>query len=80
MLIIPEQTYVSRIAPTFTNDVYLGLWYLIMDGNDVTAATVPQLIANTTEVEQQTAALLSNTRLGVSPSDALDRYQIQSVS
>lgn len=78
VLIIPEQTYVSRIAPTYANDVYLGLWYLIMDGTDVTASTVPQLIANTTEVEQETAALLSNTRLGVSPSDALDRYQLQS--
>lgn len=75
VMLIPEQTYVSRVAPTYVNDVYLGLWYLIMDGSDITTQTVRQLVANTVAVEQETAGLLANTRLGVSPTDALRRYQ-----
>lgn len=75
VLLVPEQTYISRIAPAYVNDVYLGLWYLIMDGSDITTQTVRPLIRNTVEVEQVTAGLLANTRLGVSPTDALRRYQ-----
>ncbi len=75
VMLVPEQTYVSRIAPAFTQDVYLGLWYLIMDGSSITTDAVRQLVANTVEVEQVTAGLLANTRLGVSPTDALRRYQ-----
>ncbi len=75
VMLVPEQTYVSRIAPSYVQDVYLGLWYLIMDGSDITTASVGPLVANTVEVEQVTAGLLANTRLGVSPTDALRRYQ-----
>lgn len=75
VMLIPEQTYVSRIAPAFTQDVYLGLWYLIMDGSEITTQQVRSLLASTVEVEQATAGLLANTRLGVSPTDALRRYQ-----
>lgn len=78
VMLVPEQTYVSRIAPTYTNDVYLGLWYLIMDGSGVTAQTVRSLISRTTDVEQTVSGLLANTRLGVSPTDALRRYQRES--
>ena len=75
VMLVPEQTYISRIAPAYTMDVYLGLWYLIMDGSDITTQSVRPLVANTVEVEQFTAGLLANTRLGVSPTDALRRYQ-----
>lgn len=75
VMLVPEQTYVSRIAPSYTQDVYLGLWYLIMDGSDITTEAVGPLVANTVEVEQTIAGLLANTRLGVSPTDALRRYQ-----
>ncbi len=78
VLLIPEQTYISRIAPTYENDVYLALWYMIMDGSGVTTQTVRPLLANTRDVEQQTSSLLSNTRLGVSPTDALRRYRAES--
>lgn len=75
VMLVPEQTYVSRIAPAYSQDVYLALWYLIMDGSDITTQTVRRMVANTVEVEQFTAGLLANTRLGVSPTDALRRYQ-----
>ncbi len=78
VMLIPEQTYISRIAPTYNNDVYLALWYLIMDGSDVSTQTVRPLLSNTRDVEQQTSSLLSNTRLGVSPTDALRRYRAES--
>ncbi len=78
VLLVPEQTYISRIAPTYTNDVYLALWYMIMDGAGVTTQTVRPLLANTRDVEQQASSLLANTRLGVSPTDALRRYRAES--
>ncbi len=78
VMLVPEQTYVSRIAPTYNNDVYLALWYMIMDGSGVTTQNVRPLLAHTRDVEQQSSSLLSNTRLGVSPTDALRRYRAES--
>ena len=75
VLIVPQETYVNRVAPDYPNDINLALWYLIMDGNDVTASDVGRILARSRQVEQRAATLMSNTQLSISPLEALRKYQ-----
>jgi len=75
ILLLPEGTYTNRIAPEYPSDVNLALWYLIMDGDGVTAGDVGRILARSRQVEQRAATLMSNTQLSISPLDALRKYQ-----
>ncbi|HRJ42412.1 MAG TPA: ABC transporter permease, partial [Caldilineaceae bacterium] len=75
ILIVPEATYINRIAPDYPNDVNLALWYLVMDGDGVTAGDVGRILARSRQVEQRAATLMSNTQLSISPLEALRKYQ-----
>ena len=75
VLLVPEETFVGRISPYLEDEVYLGMWYLVMDGSDVHASDAGPLLGRITSVRQQAAALLPNTRLDVSPVGALQEYR-----
>lgn len=75
IFLMPEESYINRIAPDYPSDVNLALWYLIMDGSDVTASDVGRILARSRQVEQRAATLMSNTQLSISPLDALRKYQ-----
>lgn len=75
ILLLPEATYINRIAPDYPSDVNLALWYLVMDGDEVTASDVSRILARSRQVEQRAATLMSNTQLSISPLDALRKYQ-----
>jgi putative ABC transport system permease protein len=75
VLLVPETTYVSRVAPAMVQETYLALWYMVMDGADVSTADVGRLLWRISQVEQQASSLLTNTQLSVSPVDGLRRYQ-----
>ena len=75
VMLVPEETFVGRIGPYLDDEVYLGLWYLVMDGSDVHASDAAPLLARITAVQQRAAGLLPDTRLDVSPVDALQRYR-----
>ena len=75
IMLVPEETFMGRISPYLDDEVYLGMWYLVMDGSDVHASDAGPLLVRTTAVQQRAAALLPNTRLDVSPVDALQRYR-----
>ena len=75
ILLLPEATYTGRIAPDYPSDINLALWYMIMDGDKVTASDVNRILARSRQVEQQAATLMTNTQLSVSPLDALRKYQ-----
>ncbi|MGB5052322.1 MAG: ABC transporter permease, partial [Caldilineaceae bacterium] len=75
VLLLPEASYVNRIAPEYPSDVNLALWYLVMDGDGVTASDVGRILARSRQVEQRTATLIANTQLSISPLDALRKYQ-----
>ena len=72
---VPEETFVGRISPYMDDEVYLGLWYLVMDGSDVHISDVIPLLSQTTAVQQRAAALLPEIRLDMSPVDALQKYR-----
>ncbi|HEY65516.1 MAG TPA: FtsX-like permease family protein [Caldilineae bacterium] len=75
VLLVPEETFIGRISPYLDDEVYLGLWYFVMDGSNVHSSDVGTLIARITATQQHVAALLPNTSLDVSPMDALRRYR-----
>ena len=75
LFVIPEQSYHNRVAPVYPKDVNLGLWYLVMDGSDVTSSDVGRLLVRGRRVEQRITSLLANSQLSISPLDALRRYQ-----
>jgi putative ABC transport system permease protein len=75
VLLVPEETYINRVAPSMVTETYLALWYMVMDGSDVTTAEVGGLLRRISQVEQRAATLLRNTQLSVSPVDGLRRYE-----
>ena len=75
LFVIPEQSYHNRVAPVYPQDVNLGLWYLVMDGSDVTSSDVGRLVVRGRRTEQRVTSLLANSQLSISPLDALRRYQ-----
>lgn len=77
-LFIPEASYQGRIVSLLNDEVAQALWYLVMDGSEVHANTVGQLVARIEVVQQRAATLLTNTRLEISPYDALNRYRVSS--
>ena len=53
LFVIPEGSYHNRVAPVYPKDVNLGLWYLVMDGSDVTSSDVGRLMARGRRAEQR---------------------------
>ena len=78
LFLVPEETFLSRISPYMEGEVSLALWYLVMDGSNVHTPDAAPLLRRINAVQQQASALLPNTRLDVSPADALQRYVIAS--
>jgi putative ABC transport system permease protein len=75
--LVPEPTFVGRIAPTLTGEVYLGVWYLLLDGSAVHTDDVPPLLGRIAAAETRAASLLPKTALDLSPAEAMKKYRSQ---
>jgi len=75
VLLVPEETFMNRISPYEEEEVYLGLWYLVMDGSDVHTSDVLTLLARTTAVQQRASGLLPDVKLDISPVGPLQKYR-----
>jgi len=75
---VPEETFLQRIAPALSDEIAQALWYMVLDGADINSSDVNWLVHRITTVQQQAASILPNTRLEVSPLDALVRYRTSS--
>ncbi|MGC8780952.1 MAG: FtsX-like permease family protein [Anaerolineae bacterium] len=73
--LVPEETFRDRISPFHTGEVYLAVWYMVMDGSTVHAEHVDGLIANILRVQQTALGLLPNLQLSISPMESLERYR-----
>ena len=74
-LMVPEGTFVTRIAPMMDDEIAQALWYLLMDGSRINTDDVGSLVARINMVVQRSNALLPDTRLEYSPFDALQSYR-----
>lgn len=75
-LFIPEATFQGRVSSLLNDEIAQALWYIILDGAEIHAGDVGWLTARIEQVQQRAATLLTNTRLEVSPYDALNRYRV----
>jgi len=72
---VPEQTLSLRIVPQMNGEIYLALWYLILDGSKVHSSDVPSLVGRIAWVRQRADQIFPKTRLDISPMEKLLRYQ-----
>lgn len=75
-LFVPEASFQGRISSLLNDEIAQALWYIILDGDNIHAGDVGWLTARIQQVQQRAATLLTNTRLEVSPYDALNSYRI----
>ena len=75
LFLVPEETFLGRLSPYLDQEVYQGLWHLIMDGSEVGSGQAPLLLGRITRLRQQVGALLPNTELVESPVRALRQYR-----
>lgn len=74
-LLVAPASFEGRIASLLEDEVALITWYWIVDGSDVNATDVPLVMGRIDQIRQRAATLLPNTRLDVSPYEALQKYQ-----
>ena len=72
---IPEDSFRLRLVPQLDDEIAQALWYFVQDGSKVTADDVGWLLGRISFLQQQAASILPNTRLEVSPYDALVKYR-----
>ncbi len=77
VLLVPEVSFLQSIAPALTGEVYLGVWYLLLDGTSVHTHDVPPLLGRIAAAETRAASLLPKTALDLSPVEAMEKYQSQ---
>ena len=73
-LLVPEQTFSERVIPYLNSQVYLAVWYWVMDGSNIHSADVPGLLGRILFTRQTAANLLANMRLDISPLENLAKY------
>ena len=72
---IPMESFQLRLVPLLDDEVAQALWYFVQDGSHISSDDVGWLVGRINSLQQQTASILPNTRLEVSPQDALNRYR-----
>jgi len=76
-LIVPEESFVARIATAAEKPVYTALWYAVMDGERVRSRDAARLTANINRSLTEAASLLPGVSLSLSPYNALLMHQRQ---
>ncbi|MEA3346120.1 MAG: FtsX-like permease family protein [Chloroflexota bacterium] len=75
VLFVSEESFAKNLVPKLEDEVYLAVWYLIFDGEDVHTQQAPELLGRIVTTEAQVSSLLPNTSLDISPKDALLKYR-----
>jgi putative ABC transport system permease protein len=77
VFLVPEASFLQRIVPLLKGEVYLSLWYLLLDGSAVYTDDVPPLLGHIAAAETRAASLLPKTALDLSPAGAMEKYRFQ---
>ena len=78
LLFIPEASFHGRVASLLNDEIDTILWYWLMDGSDVHVSSADSLVGRIDQIRQRAGTLLLNTKLDISPYDALRKYQVAS--
>ncbi len=74
-LFVPDATFQGRVTSLLPDEIGQIVWYWLMDGTQVHAADADRLVAAMDRIRQRASTLLANTKLDISPYDALRDYQ-----
>jgi len=77
VFLVPEVSFLQRIASLLEGEVYLGVWYLLLDGSSVYTEDVPSLLARIAVTQTRADSLLPKTALDLSPAGAMEKYRFQ---
>jgi putative ABC transport system permease protein len=75
VFIVPESSYMARVAPAQGDTVYLAVWYYVMDGSKVHSSQVPELLGRIVAARSRAVNLLPTIRLDISPEEVLSTFQ-----
>ncbi len=73
--IVPEATFLQYLSPYLEDEIYLGLWYFVMDGDNITVTEVPSLVSHIMQLQQRVDSLLPGASLDRSPLAPLQSYR-----
>lgn len=73
--ITTEATYLQNLSPRLEKEVYLGVWYMVFNGDNVRQDDVGGLLGRISYTMTRATSLLPNVKLDESPVDALWAYQ-----
>jgi putative ABC transport system permease protein len=74
-LFVAGDTFQGRITSLLPDEIGQILWYWLMDGSQVHSGDANRLVAAMDLIRQRASTLLANTKLDISPYDALRDYQ-----
>jgi len=75
VLLTAEESFLERFAPSVKGEIGYAEWFIEFDGSGVRAEDVLGLLGGIRVLEGRLTTLLPNTRVPVSPADALYRYR-----
>jgi putative ABC transport system permease protein len=73
VLLVPEQTFATRVQPQGANARAQTLWYMVLDGSRVRNADVPGLLHRITVAQRAADRLVPGIQMPVSPRQGLER-------
>mgnify|MGYP005813693737 CR=1 FL=1 len=74
-LMVPEETFVQRVSPALSNEIYSAFWFIAADGSRVRPEQAMSVVSRIQRYENSAGQALPKTRLMVSPASALYAYQ-----
>ncbi|HEY9078236.1 MAG TPA: FtsX-like permease family protein [Anaerolineaceae bacterium] len=75
LLLVNDRTFIQRISPFMTGEIYTAFWYFLMDGSSVNYQQAASLVQKIRLFEVGANSLVPNVSLWVSPVEALTRYE-----
>ena len=74
VLLLPEQSFVNRISPFIPGEVNSAIWYITLDGTNISSNDVATLQGRISELQQLSDKLLPKIKTMRSPEKALTAY------
>lgn len=75
ILLVPQETFINRIAPYTEQEINLSVWYLITDGSGVNTSRVDDLVTRHDNTAKLLDQLLPGAYIQASPIKELKPYQ-----
>jgi putative ABC transport system permease protein len=75
LALVPEETFAGRISPYLENEIYLGIWQVLVDGGKLHVSDISELLVRVEQVKGQAAVALPKIVMDDSPVSSLQAYQ-----